>query len=194
LLITSQHGPHRKHRSSIVSFVPVAVGTCLLSHCPETALVYPLISRSLHSTGFTHHNINIKFHYIYNKFRSLNRVRRVAAVFLWLYLNHCPSQNTADVKWNGIMDTCLAKFKEFEVLTAVVRMSPIFWDIIPCSPLKANQRFRGKCRLHLQGQRIIFLWNVKRDKQILHFKLLSKPLWLLAYDHRIPNILILRMI
>jgi hypothetical protein len=44
LLITSRHGPHRKHSSSIVSFVPVATGTCLLSRCPETAL-YIYLSR-----------------------------------------------------------------------------------------------------------------------------------------------------
>jgi hypothetical protein len=31
---------------------------------------------------------------------------------------------------------------------------PIFWNITPCSPLKVNQRFGGKCRLHLQGRRI----------------------------------------
>jgi hypothetical protein len=37
LLITSLHGPHRKHRSSIVAFVSVAAGTCLPSRCPETA-------------------------------------------------------------------------------------------------------------------------------------------------------------
>jgi hypothetical protein len=39
----------------------------------------------------------------------------------------------------------------FEVLTAVVMNSSIFWDITPCSPLKVNRRFGGTCRLHLQG-------------------------------------------
>jgi hypothetical protein len=29
--------------------------------------------------------------------------------------------------------------------------SSIFWDMMQCSPLKANQRFGGTCRLHLQG-------------------------------------------
>jgi hypothetical protein len=29
----------------------------------------------------------------------------------------------------------------FEVLTAVVMKSYIFWDITPCSPFKVNQRF-----------------------------------------------------
>jgi hypothetical protein len=32
--------------------------------------------------------------------------------------------------------------------------SPLFWDIMPCSPLKVNQSFRRKCRLHLQCGRI----------------------------------------
>jgi hypothetical protein len=30
----------------------------------------------------------------------------------------------------------------------------IFCDITPCSPLKVNRRFKGTCRLHLQGRRI----------------------------------------
>jgi hypothetical protein len=40
----------------------------------------------------------------------------------------------------------------FYVLTAVGMRSPIFWDIAPCSPLKVNRRFRGICRLLLQGR------------------------------------------
>jgi hypothetical protein len=31
----------------------------------------------------------------------------------------------------------------FEVLTAVVMKSTIFWDITPCSPLKVNRRFEA---------------------------------------------------
>jgi hypothetical protein len=42
----------------------------------------------------------------------------------------------------------------FEVLTAVVMKSTIFWDITPCSPLKVNRRFGGTHRLHLQSRRI----------------------------------------
>jgi hypothetical protein len=42
----------------------------------------------------------------------------------------------------------------FEVLTAVVTKSSLFWDITPCSPLKDNRRFGGTCLLHLQGWRI----------------------------------------
>jgi hypothetical protein len=43
---------------------------------------------------------------------------------------------------------------EFEVLTAVVMKSTIFWDITPRSPLKFNRRFGGTYCLHLQGRRI----------------------------------------
>jgi hypothetical protein len=42
----------------------------------------------------------------------------------------------------------------FEVLTAVVMKSSIFWNIRPCSPSKVNRCFDGTCRLHLQTQRI----------------------------------------
>jgi hypothetical protein len=41
----------------------------------------------------------------------------------------------------------------FEVLTAVVMKSSIFWDTPPCSPLEVNWCFRGTCNLHLQGPR-----------------------------------------
>jgi hypothetical protein len=35
----------------------------------------------------------------------------------------------------------------FEVLTAVVMKSTIFWDMTPCSPLSCNGRFGETCRL-----------------------------------------------
>jgi hypothetical protein len=43
-------------------------------------------------------------------------------------------------------------FLRFEVLTAIVMKSSIFWDITPCSPLKVNRSFRGKCRFHFQNR------------------------------------------
>jgi hypothetical protein len=42
---------------------------------------------------------------------------------------------------------------EFEVLTAVVMRSSIFWDITLYSMLKINRRFGGTCCLHLHGGR-----------------------------------------
>jgi hypothetical protein len=43
-------------------------------------------------------------------------------------------------------------FVGFEVLTAVVMKSSIFWDITSCSPLKVNRCFGESCSLHLQGR------------------------------------------
>jgi hypothetical protein len=40
----------------------------------------------------------------------------------------------------------------FEVLTAVVMKSFIFWDVTPCSLLKVDRRFGGTFRFHLQGR------------------------------------------
>jgi hypothetical protein len=47
-------------------------------------------------------------------------------------------------------------FVEFEVITAVVMKSIIFWDMAPRSPLSVNRRFGGTYRLHLQGLRYKF--------------------------------------
>jgi hypothetical protein len=56
----------------------------------------------------------------------------------------------------------LVQVKEgFEVLTAVVTKSSVFWDITPSIPLKLNRHFGGTCRLHLQGRRI----NQARNKR-----------------------------
>jgi hypothetical protein len=42
-------------------------------------------------------------------------------------------------------------FVGFEVLTAVVMKSTIFWDMTSCRPLKVNWRFGGTYRLHLES-------------------------------------------
>jgi hypothetical protein len=52
----------------------------------------------------------------------------------------------------------------FEVLTAVVKKSTIFWDITPCSPLKFNRRFGGTHRLCLQGRRISRARNQRESR------------------------------
>jgi hypothetical protein len=41
---------------------------------------------------------------------------------------------------------------EFQVFTAVVMKSTIFWDTTSCSPLNVNRSFGGSYRLHLQGR------------------------------------------
>jgi hypothetical protein len=44
-------------------------------------------------------------------------------------------------------------FVAFELFTAVVMKSIIFWDMMPCSPLSFNGRFGRTYRLYLQGRR-----------------------------------------
>jgi hypothetical protein len=46
------------------------------------------------------------------------------------------------------------KYVRFQVLTAVVMKSSIFWDITPSSLLKVNRRFGGTCYLHFQVRRL----------------------------------------
>jgi hypothetical protein len=43
-------------------------------------------------------------------------------------------------------------YVRLEVLTAVIMKSRIFWDTMPCSPLKASTRFAGAYHFHLQGR------------------------------------------
>jgi hypothetical protein len=47
----------------------------------------------------------------------------------------------------------------FEVFTAVVMKSIIFWDVMPCSLFSCNRSFGGTYRLHLQGRRNNFTKN-----------------------------------
>jgi hypothetical protein len=50
----------------------------------------------------------------------------------------------------------------YEVLTAVVMKSTIFWEVTWCSLLEIIRRFGGTYRLHLQGRvrRIITAWHL----------------------------------
>jgi hypothetical protein len=43
-------------------------------------------------------------------------------------------------QWNGFRKS---NYKGFEVLTAVVMKSTVFWDVTSCSPLKVSWCFRG---------------------------------------------------
>jgi hypothetical protein len=47
LVITSRHGPHRKHSFSIAACVFVVAATCLPSCCPETVCITPFINNPL---------------------------------------------------------------------------------------------------------------------------------------------------
>jgi hypothetical protein len=54
----------------------------------------------------------------------------------------------------GKMHRFNVKTNGFQFPTAVDMKSFVFWDTMPCSTLKANRRFGGTCRLHLQCRRI----------------------------------------
>jgi hypothetical protein len=59
-VIASRHGLTENpafNNTSIVACVFVSSGTCLVNRCLETAVVYPPITRTLHSNGSTHHNV-----------------------------------------------------------------------------------------------------------------------------------------
>jgi hypothetical protein len=45
--------------------------------------------------------------------------------------------------WRKIMAEERENYIRFEVLTAVVMKSTVFWDITPCGPLLVNRRFGG---------------------------------------------------
>jgi hypothetical protein len=71
LFITSRHGPHRKHSSSII-----AAGTCLPSRCPETALYIRLsrrrcIAMAVHTTIL---NIKIILYFVVPSFMNVGYV------------------------------------------------------------------------------------------------------------------------
>jgi hypothetical protein len=53
----------------------------------------------------------------------------------------------------------------FQVLTALVVKSTIFWDTTPYSPFSVNRRFGGTYRLHLQGRRNKFSKRKPASKQ-----------------------------
>jgi hypothetical protein len=58
----------------------------------------------------------------------------------------------------------LQQYVGFEVITAVVMKSSVFWDITPCGPLKVNRHFGGTFRLHLHGRRISQARNQHESK------------------------------
>jgi hypothetical protein len=39
----------------------------------------------------------------------------------------------------------------FQVLTAASMKFKVFWDVLPCSQIDVDRRFRGACCLHHQG-------------------------------------------
>jgi hypothetical protein len=62
----------------------------------------------------------------------------------------------------------------FEVLTAVVMKSTLFWDITPCSPVHVNRRFGETYRLHIQGRRISRARNQRKSRRFFHAGILLR--------------------
>jgi hypothetical protein len=63
----------------------------------------------------------------------------------------------------------LMRIVGFEVLTAVVIKSTLFWDIMSCSLLKVNRYCGGTYDFHLQGQRISHAeTSMKADGKVSH--------------------------
>jgi hypothetical protein len=69
----------------------------------------------------------------------------------------------------------------FQVLSAVVVKSPVFWDIMTRDPLKANELFGGTYCFHLQGRRI----NERRNQHEAGNKqdFLPALCWFLSTDY-----------
>jgi hypothetical protein len=89
-LMTSQHGQHRKHYSSVVACIFIAVGMCLLSHCLEMGTVYLPISWLLHSNSCTCCSILRQFVYCHKQkwlplfFQSSYVIKHeVSGVVIW---------------------------------------------------------------------------------------------------------------
>jgi hypothetical protein len=62
----------------------------------------------------------------------------------------------------------ISSYVGFEVFTAVVMKSIIFWDMMPCSPLSCARRFGGTYRLHLQDRRNRFSKPANKQKPQLN--------------------------
>jgi hypothetical protein len=66
-------------------------------------------------------------------------------------------RGTGKLRHVNIVCVCETEFISvsimFNTMTLIWRVL-IFWDIMPCGPLKANRRFGGKFHFHLQGKRI----------------------------------------
>jgi hypothetical protein len=70
-------------------------------------------------------------------------------------------------KFKKIFQRYWTKTVGFEVLTALVMKSTIFWDIRPCSPLSVNRRIGGTYRLYLQGRKISWARNQRESRCLL---------------------------
>jgi hypothetical protein len=78
----------------------------------------------------------------------LTSLKHNAVQVFWGGLYFIFFRNTADIKYRVIWQTYVI------VCTVTILKIYIFWDIMPCTPLKVNWRFGGTCCLHLQARRV----------------------------------------
>jgi hypothetical protein len=70
-------------------------------------------------------------------------------ILVMIYQTAC-CHTTEDSNLTAVGTSNFTCFVGFDVLTALVMKSSIFWDMA-CSLLKVNHHFRETCRFHLQG-------------------------------------------
>jgi hypothetical protein len=156
----------------------------------------------------------------YLKYGTLVFTTGVAAVYYCQLTNH--EKRTLRVTLSGI-----SRFFRFVLCvtntlicsswnTFLHSKSTIFWDIMPCNPLKVNKRFGGTYRLRLRNRRIsrernrrestwqaelcsLFLWNVVGFQWTWHYNPEDSTLYnhhcenLKSYIFYIPSVTLLKL-
>jgi hypothetical protein len=120
-----RHGPHRKHRSSIVVFVSVATGACLPSCCPET-----VVARATKNTALL-------------LLRALpSNDRCLKAHRLATGLRHSILENIAMARKEAVLGilTDLGVFRRADYKEAVSRLSSICKYVRTCVYVCVNGR------------------------------------------------------
>jgi hypothetical protein len=59
--------------------------------------------------------------------------------------------NTRNLNWWTLSRPETCRIEQMDVLTAASMKLKIFWDVLPCSWLNVDRRFRSACCLHHQG-------------------------------------------
>jgi hypothetical protein len=70
---------------------------------------------------------------------------------------HKPIYNSTLWRWKSLSNSILFTASVFQRSKSISQILfsnsfSLWWDVTPCSLLKVNRRFGGKCRLHLQGR------------------------------------------
>jgi hypothetical protein len=95
-------------------------------------------------------------------------IRRLWIMFLW-------ARNMQD--WHRPTVLLISYRSKVKTRLTTILKSSIFWDIMPCSPLKVNRSFGGTWRLHLRGRIINQARNQRKtgSKQTFLAWLIFRP-------------------